>query len=87
MEGNIKNLPLVLIGSCTIYSGEVVELRCIGMMVMDHNDPLEENIPYVDAPVIERGLYDGRFEANYHRSGPKLLKVRPSIVTDPTVLD
>ena len=51
MEGNIKNLPLVLTGGRTLNSEDVVELWRIGITVVDVNDPLEESIPYVGAPV------------------------------------
>ena len=64
---------------------------------MDNNDPLEENIPYIGAPVTEGGLYDGQFwgdnginprkAANHHRYDPKLPSVSPYIVTNITLLD
>ena len=58
-EGNTENLPSVLTDGRTIDSEEVVEIRSIGIMVVDNNDPLGENIPSVGAPVTEGGLYDG----------------------------
>ena len=95
MEGNIKNSPLVITGGRTINSEDVVKLRNIGIMVVDNNDPLEENIPYVGAPVTEGGLcdwqvwgYDGinpRKGANQYRYGPKIPSVVPSIVTNLTL--
>ena len=51
MKGNIKNLPLVLTGGHTIDSEDVLELRCIGITVVDDSDPLEEDIPSIGAPV------------------------------------
>ena len=60
MEGNIKNLSSVLTGGRTINSEDVVEIWCIGITVVDNNEPLEENIPYVGAPVTEGGVYDGK---------------------------
>ena len=32
-----------------------MELRRIGITVVEDNDPLEENIPYVGAPVTDGG--------------------------------
>ena len=64
---------------------------------MEHNKPLEENIPSVGDPVTEGELYDGqvwvddgidpRKAANHHRSGTKLMVVSSSIVTNLTLLD
>ena len=51
LEGNIKNLPLVLTGGRTIDSEDVVDLWRIGITVVENNDPLEKNIPSVGAPV------------------------------------
>ena len=63
---------------------------------MGDNEPLEENIPSVGAPVTEGGLYDGqvwgddgicpRKAANHHRSSPKVPSVQPSIVMNLTLL-
>ena len=74
-----------------------MELRRIGIIVVDDNEPLEENIQYVVAPVTEGGVYDGqvwgddgidsRKVANHHRSGPNLPRVSPSIVTNLTLLE
>ena len=65
--------------------------------MVDHKDPPEDNIPSVVSPFTEGGIYDGqvwgdcgidpRKAANHHRSGPKLLSVSPSIVTNRTLLD
>ena len=62
-----------------------------------HNETLEESIHYVGAPVTEGDLYNGqvwgddgidpRKLANHHRYGPKLPSVRPSIVTNLTLLE
>ena len=59
MEGDIKKLPSVLTGGCTIDSEDVAELQRIGITVVDHNKPLKENIHSVGAPVTEGELYDG----------------------------
>ena len=95
LEGNIKNLPSVLTGDRTINSEDVVKLRSIGIVVVDNNDPLEENITYVGNPVTEGGVYewqvwvdDGinpRKVMNLHHSGPNLPSVIPSIVTNLTL--
>ena len=73
-----------------------MEICCISIMMVDNNDPLEENITNVGAPVNEGWLYDGkvwvddgidpRISANHHRSGPKLPSVSPSIATNLTLL-
>ena len=55
MEGNIKNIPLVLTGGRTINSYDVVKLWHIGIMVADNNDLQEENIPSVGYPVTGGG--------------------------------
>ena len=96
LEGDIRNLPLVITGGCTINPEDVVELWHIGILVVDNNYHLEENIPSVGAPVTDWGLYDGqvwgddgidpRKAANHHRSGPKLPSFSPSILTDLTLL-
>ena len=95
LAGNIKNSPLVLTGGRTINSEDVVKLRNIVIMVVDNNDPLEENIPSVGAPVTEGGLcdwqvwgYDGINPwkvANQHCCGTKIPSVMPSIVTNLTL--
>ena len=69
-----------------------MEICCIGITMVDNNDPLEENITDVGAPVTEGGIYDGkvwvddgidpRISANHHRCGPKLPSVSPSIATN-----
>ena len=92
LEGNTRNLTLILIGGCTIYSEDVVELRSISIAVVEYNDPLEENIPSVGAPVNEGDLYDRqvcgyygiytRKASNHHRYCPKLPSVRTSIITN-----
>ena len=74
-----------------------MKLWHIGIMVVNDNDPLEENIPFVGAPVTEGGLYDcqiwgddrinTRKLVNHYRSGPKLPSVIPSIVTNLTLQD
>ena len=74
-----------------------MELRHIGITVVDNNGPLEDNIPYVGDPVTELELYDiqvwgydwinPRKAANHHCSGPELPSVRPSILTNLTLLD
>ena len=74
-----------------------MKLWHIGIMVVNDNDPLEENIPSVGAPVTEGGLYDCQIRGddrinprklvNHYRSGPKLPSVIPSIVTDLTLQD
>ena len=97
LEGGIEKLPLVLTGGCTIDSEDIPELRSIRVTVVDDNDPLEDNIPYVGSPVTEGGLYDGqvwvgdginpRKAENHHRSGPKLPSVSPSIISNLTLLD
>ena len=97
MEGNIKNLPLVLTGSRTIDSYDVAELRSISITLVDYNNPLEENVPSVVYPVTEGGVYYGqvwvydrinpRKAANHHCSGPKIPSVIPSIVNNITLLD
>ena len=97
MEGNIKNLPLVIIGGRTINSAGVDELRRIKITVVGDYNPLEENIPYGGAIVIEGGIYDGQVwvddgrnpskAANHHSSDRKLTGVIPSINTDLTLLD
>ena len=97
LEGNIENLPPVLTGGRTIDSEDVVELRRIGITMVDDNEPLEDNIPYVGAPVTEGGICDGqvwvddriypRKASDHHRSGTKLPSVSPSIVTNLTLLD
>ena len=96
MEWNIKNLPSVLTGGRTINSEDVVELWRIGITVVDDNETLEENIPYVGAPVTEGGIYDGQVwgddgidtskASNHHHSGLKLPIITPSIVTNLTLL-
>ena len=55
LEGNIKNLPLVLTGGRIIDSEYVADLWRIGIIVVDNNNPLEENIPYVGDPVTKGG--------------------------------
>ena len=55
MEGNIENLPSVLTGGRTINSEDILELQSIGITVVGYNEPLEENIPSVGAPVTEGG--------------------------------
>ena len=85
MEGNIKNLPLVLTGGHKINSEDVV----------DDNEPLEENIPSVGAPVTEGGIHDGQVwgdygidqskASNHHHSGPKIPSVSPSDVPNLTL--
>ena len=72
-----------------------MKLWHIGIMVVNDNDPLEENIPFVGAPVTEGGLYDCQVwgddrinpgkVANHYRSGPKLPSVIPSTVTNLTL--
>ena len=76
---------MVLIGGCTIDSEDVVELRRIGITMVEDNYTLEENKPYVGAIVNEGELYDGqvwgdggidpRKMANHHRSDPKLVAI------------
>ena len=95
LEGNIKRLSSVLPGGRTIYSEDVVELRSIGITVVDDNDPLEENALSVGAPVPEGKLYYGqvwreygiypREASNHHHSGTNLPSVSPSIVTNITL--
>ena len=51
LEGNIKNSPSVITGGWSINSEGVAEIQHIGITMVDHNDPLEDNIPYVGAPV------------------------------------
>ena len=51
LEGKIENLPLVLTVGRKMGSEDVVELWHIGIMVVDNNEPLEEKIPSVGAPV------------------------------------
>ena len=74
-----------------------MELRRIGIAVVYNNEPMEENIPYVGSPVTGGGLYDEqvwrdngidpRKAANQHLSGPKILSIIPSIVTNLNILD
>ena len=40
LEGNIEKLPSVLTGGRTIDSEYVVELRCIGITVVENNNPM-----------------------------------------------
>ena len=66
-------------------------------MVVDNNNTLEDKIPSVGDPVTNGDICDGQFwvddgndprkAANHHRSGPKLPSVRPSIITNLTLLD
>ena len=96
-EGNIKNLPSDITCGRTIDSEGDVELWRIGIKVVDDNDPLEEKIPSVGAPVPEGEIYDGqvwgddgiyhRKAAKHHCSFPKLPIVSPSIVTNLILLD
>ena len=96
MVGNIENLPSVLTGGCTIDSEDVVELWRIGISVVEDNKPMEENTPYVGAPVTDRELYDGqvwgddginpRKAANHHCYGTNIMRIRPSIVTNLTLV-
>ena len=60
LEGNIEKLPSILTGGRTIDSEDVAELLRIGITVVENNNPLEENIPSVGAPVTKEGLYDGK---------------------------
>ena len=72
-------------------------LCSFGITVLDDTKPLEENIPYVGAPVNEGGVYDGqvwvndgidpRKATNYHHYGPKIMSVSPSIFNTITLLD
>ena len=55
MEGNIENIPSVLTGGRTIDSGDVADIRRIGITAVDHNKPLNINIPSVGDPVTEGG--------------------------------
>ena len=64
---------------------------------MEHNEPLEENIPSVGDPVTEGELYDGqvwvddgidpRKAANQHLYSSNLPSFRPSIVTNLNLLE
>ena len=57
-----------------------MELWRIGIMVVENNEPLEENIPSVGATVTEGEICDGQVWGdnsidtievlNHHRSGP-----------------
>ena len=97
LEVNIENLPLVLPGVYTINSEDATELWHIGITGVDHNNPLEENIPSVGNPVTEGELYDGqvwgddgidtRKAAKNHRCDTEFPSVSPSIFTHLTLLD
>ena len=74
-----------------------MELQHINITVVDDNNTLDENIPYVGAPVTEGEIYDGkvwgddgidpRKASTHHLFGPKLPSVSPSIVTNLNLLD
>ena len=99
LECNIENLPSVLTGGRTINSEDVLEFWNIVIVMVENNDPLEENIHSVGAPVNEGGggVYDGQIwgddgiypseAANHHRSGQKIPSDGPSIVTNLTILE
>ena len=55
LEGNIKNLPLVLTGGRTINSEDVVELWCIGMTVVEDKIPWSRTYPML-ALQLPRGF-------------------------------
>ena len=96
LEGNIKNLPLVNTGGCTINSEDVVELWRDSITVVDNNKPLEDNTPFVGSPVTEGEIYDSQVwgddginsgkVVNRHLSGPKIPIASPYIVTNLTLL-
>ena len=62
-----------------------MELRSVGITVVENNEPLGENIPPVGAPGTEGGFYYGQVwgdvgidpskVANHHHSVPKLVVI------------